>query len=65
MVAHAATRPAVGTLRPPHQLGVENGMAVAEDIGPYFDGLSGDPFDRETANVDSGINVFDEDGGGD
>ena len=40
-------------------------MAVAEDIGPYFDGLSGDPFDRETANVDSGINVFDEDGGGD
>jgi hypothetical protein len=36
-------------------------MAVAEDIGPYFDGLSGDPFDRETANVDSGINVFDED----
>jgi hypothetical protein len=26
-------------------------MAVAEDIGPYFDGLSGDPFDRAAIEI--------------
>src|SRR5262249_5535711 len=49
----------------PAQRGCGDLMAVAEDIGPYVDRFTRDPFDREPATVDVRVDVLDDEMTGD
>ena len=54
-------RPFAGIFRAPDQLRSEERMAVAEDINPHVDRLSGDALDRKAARVDGGKDILDVD----
>src|SRR5262249_50320703 len=56
---HGRARPFVGSFAPPQQLGSEDGMPVANNVGPDIHLFADDSLDRETACIDGWVHVLD------